>query len=303
MLRMSLGGLNCLSKSGGGDDGSLPPRPVQSEGKSERSSSEMPAAYATGRKIPSFLRKLRDNFSTFKGGQSLHPASGNATKLATSEIKPSLPSADTEVSAPAVNETRLETSEGRLRYGKGVLEDVRRVYKDSEFKASNKIRAGLDSVQEEERIKKAVAETDKVFAQFTNVSKATELASKAQGHNCYTLSLLALDKLKSQGVESRMLSTTAHACVAMGSIPKGKLPEDMRQWPSDIGICDPWANIICAAPDYPNLFEAKMAKWKEAGKVLIDGDNKRIAPDDPNWMTEVLRAPRMISKGDFWPDS
>jgi hypothetical protein len=91
---------------------------------------------------------------------------------------------------------RLTTIEGRLEAGREVLQNVRSIYKNTEFKASNKLRARFDPAKESARAKKAYAETEKVFNQCMDLSKATALATDAQGHNCYTLSLLALDSLK-----------------------------------------------------------------------------------------------------------
>ncbi|MDB5773802.1 MAG: hypothetical protein JWM42_4176 [Burkholderia sp.] len=196
---------------------------------------------------------------------------------------------------------RLKTIEGRLAVGREVLQDVRRIYKNTAFKASNKLRARFDPASEEARAQKAYAETDKVFNKCMTPSIATAIASDAQGHNCYTLSLLAFDRLQKMGVQSCMVNSTAHGCVAMGPIPKGgALPADMRQWPKEIGICDPWCNIVCSAPEYRDRFEEKMAKWKIEGKMIKDDNGVVIAPDNPKWMADVLNGQKYLHMGDLW---
>lgn len=192
---------------------------------------------------------------------------------------------------------------GRLAIGQEVAKEVDRIYEASKFRACNRIAGNADLAAESERMANAYAEADKVFHQYTNVSRATELARAAQGHNCYTLSLLALDILKARGVESRMVSTVAHACVAIGPMPKGRLPDDMRDWPSDISIVDPWSdNIVCPAATYADHFAKTMASWHQRGDRIVDADGHKISPIDEKWSNEVLRGPRVISDGSLWSD-
>lgn len=208
---------------------------------------------------------------------------------------------DAGAAAILPGDARLQTIEGRLEAGRQVLESVCSIYEHTAFKANNKLNTKLDLADERARAQMANAEAEKVFNQYTNIPLATTLAAQVQGHNCYTLSLLALDGLDKLGVQRCMVSTTAHACVAMGPIPKGgKLPADMRHWPKEIGICDPWCHIVCPAPEYPDRFKEKMAEWKSDGMLIIDGSSAEIAPDEQNWMNEVLNGGRNIHIGDLW---
>lgn len=153
------------------------------------------------------------------------------------------------------------------------------------------------------RLKNASNETDKVFAQFSNVDRATEIAKSSQGHNCYTLSLIALQKCKDAGLDARMLSTTSHACVLIGPKPTTPLPQNMKDWPKGYVICDPWAGFSCPAESYTQKFESTMNSWSSHGLVLIDGDGQNIAPNDAKWVNEVTNSQRLLSKGDMWPET
>jgi hypothetical protein len=44
--------------------------------------------------------------------------------------------------------------------------------------------------------------------------------------------------------------------------------EHIENWNTAVIICDPWANLVCNASEYPDLFAAKMEKWVAVGKDI-----------------------------------
>lgn len=188
-----------------------------------------------------------------------------------------------------------------LAVGQEVASAVNAQCDHSKFQACNKLMLQNDPVGERARAKNAYAEANKVFDKYTVPAEATKLAEKSEGHNCYTMSLLAMARLKAHGVNACMMHTTAHACVVIGAIPKGgALPADMKQWPKGIGICDPWSNVVCSASDYPERFHEAMAQWHKNGTTLLDDAGAEIDPENAQWKDNVLGSARSLHTGDFW---
>ncbi|MDR0217635.1 MAG: hypothetical protein LBI71_01915 [Enterobacteriaceae bacterium] len=54
----------------------------------------------------------------------------------------------------------------------------------------------------------------------------------------------------------------------------GRLYHDL---PKGLWVCDPWANIVCRAEKYNDMWKNKMDKWHYMGKCLILGENNEQA--------------------------
>jgi hypothetical protein len=63
-------------------------------------------------------------------------------------------------------------------------------------------------------------------------------------------------------------------------------PTDFEDWAETAWICDPWANIACAARDYPQRWTQKMNKWSFQGKRLVSRRGP-FSPADRDWITAV----------------
>lgn len=116
------------------------------------------------------------------------------------------------------------------------------------------------------------------------------LTRMSKAHNCYEISLLTRDIMISRGVEARLvnLSTADHYITICGSIP-AHLSLDMQKWPEDTYICDSYANIRCAAREYPDRFREKMDKWAAIGKLLyFYPEQEWIIPNDSRLMNSVI---------------
>ncbi|MCG1043138.1 hypothetical protein KQH60_11575 [Mycetohabitans sp. B8] len=89
-----------------------------------------------------------------------------------------------------------------------------------------------------------------------------------------------------------------HAFAIIGAIDPENVNLPLSAWPSHIYICDPWANIACPAPEYPDKFEQKMKKWHESGK-FIGTDGKWISSLDPKWLSCVNETPKIYTRRQF----
>lgn len=68
-----------------------------------------------------------------------------------------------------------------------------------------------------------------------------------------------------------------------------ELPNDMKRWPAHLWIVDAWANLCCAARDYPGSFRRKADKWAADGlKIRYFG--KWVYPNDHKYINSVLNA-------------
>jgi hypothetical protein len=63
------------------------------------------------------------------------------------------------------------------------------------------------------------------------------------------------------------------------SLLNSNLKTNFNDWPAEIYVCDPWANISCRASDYPLQFQQKMVKWS--------GDGKRVCYQG-NWISPIM---------------
>ena len=81
-----------------------------------------------------------------------------------------------------------------------------------------------------------------------------------------------------------------HAFTIIGKPPES-VTTDFKTW-IDCWIVDPWANIVCKAPEYVSILKNKMALWAIKGKVIVnlfyDDDRfKWESPDNPKWIKSI----------------
>lgn len=81
----------------------------------------------------------------------------------------------------------------------------------------------------------------------------------------------------------------------------GKPPEvttvDFKTW---IGcwVVDPWANIVCEAPEYVSAFNKKMIQWADKGKAIAsilytNGDITFKHPLSKNWISAITSSKKV----------
>ena len=117
--------------------------------------------------------------------------------------------------------------------------------------------------------------------------------------NCHELAWLAAlyvrEKLKGQAAIVDILNGNHTFClVGEGRKPNvgEKIPipnfDNMGHW-----ICDPWANICCHPTEFPDLFKAKMQKWKRDGKRLAS-NGAWVMPDNHAWVNGIMKGEKVI---------
>ncbi len=164
-------------------------------------------------------------------------------------------------------------------------------YHKGNYKSDNKYHTRADEEAETERLLNAKADIEKVLKEG-----ASPLS--VRGHNCGQLLDIAKAYGEANGWSVHGVGTgptgELHGFAVIGLRPE-QLPDDFSQWPEDLAICDPWANIACAARDYPAAFEAKMQKWANAGKEIFDGDRDDwVQATDADWISAVLHGPKTL---------
>ncbi|HEX6704834.1 MAG TPA: hypothetical protein VF169_08760 [Albitalea sp.] len=113
----------------------------------------------------------------------------------------------------------------------------------------------------------------------------------AAGHNCQELADLCAHLAEQAGHEVHVIGSGAHAFAVFGELSERgarELPNDMKQWPPHLAVCDPWTNIVCAARDYPDRFTAKMTKWDGKMKEINVGQGDWTRANDQGWINSVL---------------
>lgn len=107
--------------------------------------------------------------------------------------------------------------------------------------------------------------------------------------NCLEHAVVALDYLLQRGqqqeqpghqqsrheLELVLVGNNLHAFVVLGSQrPRGlHLPTFNFNDRPDVIICDPWANLVCPAINYPGQFFLKMRLWASQSKSLYVNEN------------------------------
>ena len=72
-----------------------------------------------------------------------------------------------------------------------------------------------------------------------------------------------------------------HTFTIVGTVDPAFVEVPLDQWPPHLFVCDPWANISCAVPDYPLQFRERLEKWARDGKRLWLGNawSSPMSPD------------------------
>ena len=184
------------------------------------------------------------------------------------------------------------------QYAKALLVSIREEIYKKGYKSSNKRRAapsGKDNNQwrkeEEERLSKADDEVRRIRTPFSSgargflaVLKIIQNSIEAKGHNCTDLAHAGIGILDEAGIKDThivMFRDFDHGMILIGKTPPNGLPLDMKQWPSHLAICDPWANIACPAKEFIPAFMKKMQKWERNGKKIAD-KNVWVNPVHPD---------------------
>ena len=120
------------------------------------------------------------------------------------------------------------------------------------------------------------------------------LASKAG--NCSAYSTLALAYIHAHHPEYhatrvKLGGEADHIFVIVSANEFSPLMQwkKMNEWPKTVWVCDPWAKIVCEAPDYYRDFKAKMQKWSRQRKEIIFKGQK-IAPTSPEYVDSLTSA-------------
>jgi hypothetical protein len=202
------------------------------------------------------------------------------------------------------DENDVEGADAPIDIAAKAVKKIRKTYytTDDYLKSSTKIRSGFNAGLEDARRKEAEDEIRawrNMAFMFASKAEAYGHYKRARAHNCGELSLLAAELLDNAGFRAVTISfgkNKDHACAAIlpAGHPGGELDPDMKQWDEGIVICDVWANIACAPPDYEERFNERMQKWARALKeVLFEG--RRITPTDPRWINLVVGGPKRVN--------
>lgn len=156
------------------------------------------------------------------------------------------------------------------------------------YKSFNKATAAEDEISNE-RLRLAhatrIAWEYNHFSPVAAPQEFSEVIWKSKSHNCDALAHAAedyIEHLNPSSPVSKLMFLGRHTATIIGVVPPELMQSDMTLWPSDVAVCDPWANIACLAKDYPDQFKKKMEKW-EAGKKMIQHAGQWISPLDASW--------------------
>ena len=99
--------------------------------------------------------------------------------------------------------------------------------------------------------------------------------------NCGELTAVCIWYLLKRGSQNFCYATFPeddHAFVALGQPHDihGNLPRNFADWHPDAAVCDAWADIACAARDYPARWRARMNNW-HIMHLDVDGEDPHSA--------------------------
>lgn len=187
-----------------------------------------------------------------------------------------------------------------IEYANEALQHARKV---TPLKSSNKQRSG--KVGEEERLKKAQAAEELVHGKYPGLVMPEDWAKLAETEgfgNCTHLSGIAkrfLDAKRVTSTQVQLGNPGDHVFLVVGRKDAvGDLPRRFEEWDKEFAICDPWANIVCSSPEYPQQWRLKMKKWSSRGKKVRYGD-RWILPDSDEWMGSLEKCEKLVMCWDF----
>lgn len=190
---------------------------------------------------------------------------------------------------------RLSPSEAKAAVT-DVLNFVRDTYYRPNLKSGNKVN-GNGGPEEQARQEQATLEVERMRAK----PDPLQAAKQGKAHQCQELALLAAHHLEERGLAAQILElggddqSVAHDVAVIGRA-SNPLAADMRTWPADVYVCDPWSNIACSARDYPAEFTRKMKKWEDDGKFVGYAPAGFVLPTDPRWMNDVLHGEKVVGQ-------
>lgn len=115
--------------------------------------------------------------------------------------------------------------------------------------------------------------------------------------NCDGLALSAMDFISHAhpNVQVSSVELPGHRLAVVGTIDAKCIRSPLSEWPSHLYICDPWANIVCPAPEYPERFAKKMEKWESEHKK-ISSDGEWISPTNEKWVSCTKEVPKISTR-------
>jgi hypothetical protein len=119
----------------------------------------------------------------------------------------------------------------------------------------------------------------------------TQVMARGAG-NCQEMAGAAAQIIQSSGGQAQMWAVNGHAFTIVGKPPTTATQVgDFAGWPRNVRVTDPWANIECAAADFPALFKSKMQQWAYQGKyIYFDKPGHGpgwYPPNDPDWLAVI----------------
>lgn len=138
-----------------------------------------------------------------------------------------------------------------------------------------------------QRLRDRLPRDDDVRHRFESAAFSFETWQGTGHGNCSGLTQAAQDVLMDRHPTtqtSAALLMGDHEVLIVGSIDKAIVARPLAKWPAHLSVCDAWANIACAVPEYPRRFREKMSRWEKEGKLLREG-GAWSSPIGDSWMT------------------
>lgn len=146
------------------------------------------------------------------------------------------------------------------------------------------------------------------WGDFGNITDLRHI-SAIRSFNIWKSTLISCDGLsnavkdyvsyKHPNVQVSSLSLPGHTLAAVGTIPPECINLPLAAWPKHLYMCDPWANIVCPAPEYPAKFAEKMEKWKSDHKQIRFDNDTWIDPTDDKWLSCVNEPPKVYTRQSY----
>lgn len=175
--------------------------------------------------------------------------------------------------------------------------------KHGSYKSTNKFRV-TDPYVEFTRV------TSGAFTNFNNFRNITDLRQQhasisksiweSTSINCDGLARSAVDFISRThpNIQASTLAIPGHTLAVVGTIEAKSITSPLSEWPSHLYVCDPWANIVCPAPEYPQRFAEKMEKWEADNKKILH-NGKWISPTDKTWVSCAKEVPNIATRFAF----
>ncbi|MFK4064159.1 hypothetical protein, partial [Brucella anthropi] len=119
--------------------------------------------------------------------------------------------------------------------------------------------------------------------------------------NCGQLSGCVVDIINKSNFAAHQYQVDrlgTHAFALIGNPPQGGGDTKGFSDYTDCWVSDPWADIVCPAPEYTDRFLERMQDWERKGRLIREGNDWKL-PTDDNWMTRVCYG----NKEPFYPAS